>query len=118
MLVSVLSAEKLTQEQSGNASIPGFKANLEKTQDPIVRPVYITGESADGNPYIYATLVEKGQSAEQFIYVGFRSIYLKDKTTVVKLIFEGQIRMHSKLFQRRDTATFEEAAKFILLSAQ
>jgi hypothetical protein len=84
--------KKQAQEQF-QASIPEFKASLEKDGDYLLKPTFQEGRTDSGNPYIFAALCEKGAAGSQFIYVATAAVWLADKGITVTTIFEGQGQM-------------------------
>jgi hypothetical protein len=113
MVVAVTTVAKHTREQF-EASIPAFKANVEKNSPE--QPKYQTGQTDAGNPYILATLKEEGTKDIESLYVVTAAVWIADKGITVTTIFEGQGKMKSRTFQSADTAEFESTAKAICLS--
>lgn len=115
MLVAVTSVKRQTREQF-QTSIPQFKADVEKGGDYLLKPTFQDGQTDSGNPYVHASLCEKGNSGSQFIYVATATVWLADKGVTVTTVFEGQGQMRSKVFKAIEYAEFESAAKSICLS--
>jgi hypothetical protein len=115
MLAGVISVKEQTREQF-QRSIPEFKANAEKGEDPLLKPTFREGQTAAGNPYVYATISEKGTSTDQFLYVATAAVWLAEKGITVTTVLEGQGRMRSKLFRSREYDAFASAARSICLS--
>jgi hypothetical protein len=115
MLTAVTSVKKQTREDF-RADRPQFKTNIEKNENPLMKPIFQEGETESGNPYIYAALCEKGNGEDQFFYVATAAVWLVDKGITVSTLFEGQGRMRSKVFQSIEYTEFETTAKSICLS--
>jgi hypothetical protein len=115
MLAGVISVKRQTREQF-RAAVPQFKADADKGGDYLVKPTFQEGETASGNPYVYAALCEKGTAGGQFIYVATAAVWLTAKGITVTTIFEGQGQMRSKVFKAVEYSEFETAAKSICLS--
>ena len=116
MLAGVTSAKKQTREEF-QASIPRFKADLEKNGDFLLKPTFQEGKTDSGNPYVFAAMCERGgDSGSQFIYVATATVWLAEKGLTVSTMFEGQGQMKSKVFQAAESSDFEAAARSICLS--
>src|SRR5262245_46983127 len=115
MLVGVMSVKKQSQEQF-RASIPTFKKEADKGEDYYLRPTIREGVTDAGNAYVYAEFCEKGNSEDQFIFVATAAVWVANKELTVSIIFEGQGKMRSKIFQSIEYSQFEAEAKAICLS--
>ena len=56
---------------------------------------------------------ENGTGGSQYLFAARSLIWLKKNRTTIELIFEGQGKMRSRLFQAREKAEFEKASRAI-----
>lgn len=116
MLAGVKSAKKQTAEEF-RESARQFKKTVTGTPG-LGEPTYEEGKTKAGNLYSYVAMREKGEGPDSYYYVASSHVWLKDRGITVQVVFEGQGKMQSKLFQASELGQFELAAKAICLSVE
>jgi hypothetical protein len=115
MLAGVFSVKKNTNAEFQDLA-KDFKEEIKKKDDLLVKPTIQEGKNKAGHPYVFVTLCEKGDGELQFLYVGKSYTWIEGKGVTVEVLFEGQAKMQSKLFQSIEYKEFEKAARTICLS--
>jgi hypothetical protein len=115
MVAAVASVKKQTEAEFRDTA-KRLKDRAPKETDLLVKPVVHEGKNSAGNPYTLLTLCEKGNAADQYVYVAISTTWIKDPGVTVDVLFEGQGKMRSKTLQAVEYAEFEKAGKAICTS--
>ena len=115
MLAAVASVKKQTEADFRDTA-KRLKDRAPIDADLLVKPVIDEGKNPAGNPYTLLTLCEKANATDQYVYAAISTTWIKDLGVTVDVVFEGQGRMRSRVFQAFEYAEFEKAAKAICTS--
>jgi len=109
MLVGVVSVRKQTPDEFREAS-QALKARAEKAPGLLSPPSFHEEQTGAGDRRASMAVYEKGAGGFEYLFAVRSLIWLKDRGITVELVFEGQGKMKSKLFQTAEKEAFEKAA--------
>jgi hypothetical protein len=101
MLAAVVAVRKQTPEEF-HQTVAATRAKAGEQENLLSPPSFHEEETGAGDRRAFLSVYEKGGSSSLYLFAARSFVWLKDKGITVELLFEGQGKMQSKLFQLKE----------------